>query len=35
MSDAATRKPEYQNDRALFFGQPAASPGSEAPQTRQ
>jgi hypothetical protein len=26
MDEAAMQKPDYQNDRALFFGQPAPSP---------
>ena len=26
MDDAVLRKPEYQNDRAQFFGQPAPAP---------
>ena len=29
MDDAVNRKPEYQNDRALFFGQPAPDPAPE------
>jgi serine/threonine protein kinase len=33
MDDAANRKPEYRNDRALFFGQaaPEPAPGAETP----
>jgi hypothetical protein len=33
MDDAANRKPEYRNDRALFFGQaaPEPAPGVETP----
>ncbi len=30
MADAANRKPEYQGDRALFFGQSAPSPSPDA-----
>ena len=29
MDDAVARKPEYQNDRAQFFGQPAPAPAPE------
>jgi len=29
MDDAVNRKPDYQNDRALFFGQPSPSPAPE------
>jgi hypothetical protein len=29
MDDAATRKPAYQSDRALFFGEPAPNPAPE------
>ncbi len=31
MDDAANRKPEYQNDRALFFGETAPAPAPEPP----
>ena len=31
MDDAVNRKPDYQNDRVIFFGQPAPEPAPDAP----